>query len=324
MEVYDCLCCKTQSQDTQNKPPQHKKTIGGKKKRILPRFRIANKILVQTKDMHKRNIALAISLLAVNGVAGHGGYGMAAAGGTHAGDVGGQIFYGQDVLHHGGGGAYIFDSKHARPGGPGGSPLSIEDIHNKMRDALIGGNAARIKAEKAKLDESRAQARIASEQAKQMADTLKILKELDKEAMHMEKHPEVLAKKVIPVVKFTAESNPLKHHLRYLHNLIKAIQEQENRYAKSQEELTKLYDVTSLFDFGSIVQRHPNLYRDFLKAGKVPGYALDVPVINPESGSFYISPTSGAADSHGGFGFGMDNIQKSSAGHPHVEHHGAI
>eukprot|EP00866_Antonospora_locustae_P001460 jgi/Antlo1/1460/2555 len=237
--------------------------------------------------------------------------------GTHRGDTGkSNIMFAQDVVHHGDGGLYI-----GRGGSEGADhPFGIDDIHNQMNKAKLDRYAASIAQKRAQLAAIRLKGDIAAELAKKKEEELAILAALDAKAKALEKEkPEVLGKKAIPVVNFTEESNPLKHHVRMLNAKIRAINETERKNIEAQRQLTRLDDITDKFKFNNIMVENPKLYSRFLAAGAVQDYMLDVPVADT-NGIFYIKPHSGSG-SHAGLKHLRDSKQYLN-NHTHFQNHG--
>ncbi|KAL0265808.1 UNVERIFIED_CONTAM: hypothetical protein PYX00_011523 [Menopon gallinae] len=237
--------------------------------------------------------------------------------GMHRGDTGkSNIMFAQDVVHHGDGGLYI-----GRGGAAGADhPFGVDDIHNQMNKAKLDKYAASIAQKQAALAATKLKGDIAAEVARKKDEELAILATLDAKAQALEKEkPEVLGKKVIPVVNFTEESNPLKHHVRMLNAKIAAINETERKNIEAQRQLTRLDDITDKFKFNNMMVENPKLYSRFLAAGAIQDYMLDVPVADT-NGMFYIKPYSGSG-SHAGLGHLRDRKEYLDE-HTHFQDHG--
>lgn len=238
--------------------------------------------------------------------------------GTHRGDVGtSNVMFAQDVVHHGDGGIYVGRSD---PRG-GNHPFSVDDIHNQMKKTVIDKYDAAIAHKNAQLEANRIKQDIVLQTARKKAAELEILKSLDQQARVLEKeNPEVLGKKAIPVVNFTQESNPLRHHVRMLNQRIEAIKDFEKKNIEAQRQLTKLDDISDKFRFNNSMVTNPKMYSRFLAAGAAQKYLLDIPVVDG-NGSFYIVPRTGTGGgSHDGEY--VEDTKNYMNDHTHFQNHG--
>lgn len=235
---------------------------------------------------------------------------------THAGDIGkNQLVFMNDVIHHGEGGVFV--SK-----GPSTIPptLSIDNIHNKIGDAMNDAHNASIAGKEAAKRAELLNASIADERAKQKEEEIARLKELDDAAAKQEHvRPEVLGKTSIPVATFTLESFPLFHHVRGLLARVKAIQDTEQKAIDAQSTITRLDDITDVVRLQDVSLVNPKEYDDFLTAGNARSLLMHIPVDEP-NGNFYVSNSSGAKGDH------LHDVpmreNKFPDGHAHFHDHG--
>lgn len=215
---------------------------------------------------------------------------------THGGDIGkNKLVFMNDVIHHGEGGVFVSTGNGNDTVPP---TLSINNIHNKIGDAMNDAHNASIAGKEAAKRAELLNASIADERAKQKEEEVARLKELDDAAAKQEHvRPEALGKTSIPVATFTLESFPLFHHVRALLAKIKAIQDTEQKAIDAQSTITRLDDITDIVRLQDVSLVNPKEYDDFLTAGNARRLLMHIPVGRP-GGNFYISNSSIANDDH--------------------------
>ncbi|RVD92994.1 hypothetical protein TUBRATIS_004850 [Tubulinosema ratisbonensis] len=240
--------------------------------------------------------------------------------GSHRGDAGASnVLVARDVVHHGDGSIYVQRAGDSN-GMNGVGTMDPQGIHNAINKAKLDQHAANLAKKALELKQKELEKEIANEKIQARNDQIKLLQDLDKQAAILEQQkPEVLGKKAIPVVNFTEDSYPLRHHIKMINQKMKAIKEAEARTIKAQAELTKLDDITDKFKFDNARVASPKILNNFLQVGGVKPLELDIPVLGSQ-GSFYIKGNAGHGSHSQGNHVG-DNIIEGDD-HAHYNDHG--
>lgn len=242
--------------------------------------------------------------------------------GSHQGDSGkAQIMFTADALHHGTPGEILMSGGvQELADDPMNGAFDMNQLHQRVADSINAMHDANIQ-RKMKLQEiASLEAEIANERAEQKREEIERLKNLDSAAeVNEHKKPEVLGKKIIPVVTFTQETLPLRHHIRNILRKIDDVQATENENIKAQLEVARLDDITDKIGTNNLLFTDAKRYQAFMKAsGLSETVPLELPVLGI-NGEFYVS-------SHGtekGHVQGLPN-PPAFDGHTHFEDHGRV
>ncbi|ELQ76914.1 hypothetical protein THOM_0110 [Trachipleistophora hominis] len=238
--------------------------------------------------------------------------------GTHSGDIGvNGILFTADALHHGGDGEIFVSGPAADQENLVG--MGLDQLHQKMASDIAVMHNANIESKKKQMEAAMLEAQIAQEMAEAKEEEISRLKYLDDVAeINEHKDPEVLGKQVIPVATFTEETMPLRHHVRYLLNMIKSMQDTENANVEAQRKIARLDDITDKFKPYNAVFSDAQRYRAFQKAAGLDGYfPMHFPVTTI-NGNFYVSHSGNETHDH-------DKVMNSPPapdGHTHFSNHG--
>lgn len=241
--------------------------------------------------------------------------------GSHRGDAGASnVLVARDVVHHGDGSIYVQKAGDSALGTNALNAMDSQGIHNAINKAKLDQHAANLAKKALELKQRELEKEIANEKIQARNEQIKMLQDLDKQAAILEQQkPEVLGKKAIPVVNFTEDSYPLRHHIKMLNQKMKAIKEAENRSIKAQAALTKLDDITDKFKFDNARVASPKILNNFLQVGGVKPLELDIPVLGNQ-GSFYIKGNAGHGSHSEGTHIGDNYVEGDD--HMHYNDHG--
>lgn len=241
--------------------------------------------------------------------------------GYHQGDTGkAQIMFTADALHHAAPGE-IFISGSGDQSFTDGS-MNLNQLHQRMADDVTAMHEANIIKKTKEKEIKRLEAEIAAEKSEQKREEISRLKHLDSVAeVNEHKAPEVLGKKVIPVVSFTQETLPLRHHVRYILKMIDAVQATENAAIDAQKQVARLDDITDQMASDNLLFTDAKRYQAFKNAAGIEETVpMEVPVLGI-NGEFYVAPQKGPPihDSSSA----MPN-PPAFDGHTHFEDHGRV
>lgn len=247
--------------------------------------------------------------------------------GNHQGDTGkAQMVFTADALHHGASGEIFISGSDDQAITDGA--LDLNQLHQRMADDVTAFHEANIIKKTKEKEIKTLEAEIAAEKSQQKQEEIARLKQLDSVAeINEHKSPEVLGKKVIPVVSFTQETLPLRHHIRYVLKMIDAVQQTENAAIDAQKQIARLDDITDKLAIDNLLFTDAKRYQAFKKAAGIEDTVpRDIPVTSI-NGEFYVAPGSFNANHPEDFGHPvLDKMPNAPApdGHLHFEDHGHI
>lgn len=242
--------------------------------------------------------------------------------GTHQGDTGeSQIMFTSDALHHAAP-SEIFISGPPQFCGTDltSGAMNLNQLHQQMADGISQMHKASILKKEKEKEIIQLEAQIAQEKMEEKQEEVERLKQLDTVAeINEHKKPEVLGKKVIPVVSFTQETMPLRHHVRHILKMIDAVQATENANIDAQRQVARLDDITDKFESKNMIFDDANRYTAFRKAAGIEDtIPMDIPVLSI-NGNFYVT---------GGYKSHDPEVLLPNPpafdGHTHFENHGRI